>query len=136
PRALRGRPDARHNRRGRRRGRRGGPMTIAKAGVDHSKERTKLLRFYDVGEALQIAREWLLEPDHQQALVDADGDLDALPELAQLLEQAEADFAAKAENVALMVREYDLTADAIKSELDRLGRLHKTAVASAKGLKT
>lgn len=111
-------------------------MTATAPAITKPAAQTRMLKFYDLGEALEIAREWLLEPDHQQALIDAEGDLDALPELKTLLDEIETDFAAKAENVALMVREFSLTADAQKAEAERLRNLSRTAAASAEGLKT
>jgi hypothetical protein len=93
------------------------------------------LRLYEIGEQLEIARAWLLEPEHQEQLIAAGGDLDALPELRDLLEGAEIDFSVKAERVAIMAREFGLSADAAKTEAERLTRIRKAYEYSETGLK-
>lgn len=94
------------------------------------------LRLYEIGEALEIARSWLLEPEHQERLIAAGGDLDALPELRDLLEGVELDFTIKAERVAIMAREFGLSGDAAKLEAERLTKIRKAYEASEAGLKT
>jgi len=93
------------------------------------------LHLYEHADALDVVREWILEPEHQEALVAAEGDLAALPELQQLLELAEMDFKVKAERVALVARERALTAKAIGEEIERLTALKKSAESAERGLK-
>lgn len=107
----------------------------AVAATTADRARVVPLRLYEIGEALEIARGWILEPENQEKLIAAGGDLDALPELKELLEGAEIDFIVKAENVAIMARELGLSADVTKSEIDRLTRIRKGFDSAADGLK-
>jgi hypothetical protein len=93
------------------------------------------LRLYDTVDALVAVRAWLDEPDHIELLIQSGGDLDALPELRDLLDQAELDFKTKAERVALVAIEQKRTAEAITREVERLTALRKAAENSERGLK-
>jgi chromosome segregation ATPase len=79
---------------------------------------TATVTLYERTEALRLVDEWIAE--HEEEILAAGGDLDALPELRALLDQAEGDFKDKVERVALKVRELTATADAVKAEADRL----------------
>jgi hypothetical protein len=93
------------------------------------------LRLYDTVDALVAVRAWLDEPDHIERLIQSGGDLDALPELRDLLDQAELDFKTKAERVALVAIEKKRTAEAIGREIERLTALRKAAENSERGIK-
>lgn len=82
------------------------------------------LRLYDHTAALEIAHEWLIE---------SGGEL--TPEIEALLEEAEEEFGAKAERVALKVRELEAEAKAVKEEADRLAARAKAATNGARSLK-
>lgn len=82
------------------------------------------LRLYDHTAALETVHEWLIE---------SGGEL--TPEIEALLDEAEADFAAKAERVALKVRELEAEAKAVKEEADRLAARAKAAANGARSLK-
>jgi hypothetical protein len=80
------------------------------------------LKLYEATDALDIVAEMLAETE---------GEL--TPEIEELLARAGADFNAKAERVALKVRELVLEADAVKAEADRLAaraRARKNAAES------
>ena len=93
------------------------------------------LTLYATADALDIVRAWLSDPEHIEALAAAEGDLDALPELRDLLEQAELEFKIKAERVALVAREKGLRAKMIAEEIERLKRLQRADESAEKGLK-
>jgi hypothetical protein len=93
------------------------------------------LTLYAAADALDIVRDWLSDPEHVEALVAAEGDLDALPELRDLLDQAEMDFKVKAERVALVAQEKARRAKFIGEEIDRLQALKKADESAAAGLK-
>lgn len=80
------------------------------------------MKLYETTAALQIVDEWIDE--HRDEIARLDGEMP--PELLAALEQAEGDFAAKAERVALKIRELTLTAEAYQAEVDRL-RAHASA---------
>lgn len=82
------------------------------------------LTLYDHTEALATVHDWLIE---------AGGEL--TPEIEELLEQAEGDFATKAERVALKIREMEATAEAVEAEASRLSARAKALKAGAKSLK-
>ena len=79
---------------------------------------TTSLRLYEAVDALETVRDWLDE--HADDIAAVGGDLDRLPELAALLDQAEGEFAEKAERVALFIRERRLGAKAVREEAKRL----------------
>jgi hypothetical protein len=83
-----------------------------------------MLTLYDHTEALATVHEWLIE---------AGGEL--TPEIEELLEQAEGDFETKVERVALKIREMEATAEAVKSEADRLAARAKALKKGAESLK-
>ena len=93
------------------------------------------LRLYDTVDALVIVRAWLDEPENVEVLIQSAGDLDALPELRELLERAEPAFAEKVERVALVALEFKRTAETIGAEIDRLTKLRKAAETAERGLK-
>ena len=93
------------------------------------------LTLYAAADALDIVRDWLTDPEHVEALYAAEGDLDALPELRDLLEQAEMDFKLKAERVALVAQEKGRRAKFITEEIDRLKKLQRADESAEKGLK-
>lgn len=82
------------------------------------------LKLHETTAALHITDEWLEE--HGGELT---------PELEALLEQAEGDFATKAERVALKVKALEAEAKAIKDEADRLADRAKARTNGAKSLK-
>jgi len=69
------------------------------------------MKLYDATDQLLTIREWMDEPENAEKLIAAGGDLDAVPELAELADKAEGDFATKMERVALYVRELLATAE-------------------------
>lgn len=92
---------------------------------------TATLKLYEMTDALNVVREWVYEND--EAIRAMEG---ALPdELAELLSQAELDFSAKAENVALFIRELLSSAKAVKEERDRLDARARHYERAAEGLK-
>jgi len=91
------------------------------------------LRLYECVDGIDTVREWIDE--HADELIAAGGDLERLPELAELLELAEGQLANKVESVALYVRELLSTAAAIKEESARLAARAKHAEAAAASLK-
>lgn len=97
--------------------------------------KSRELTLYATNDALDIVRAWLADPEHVEVLAAAGGDLDELPELRDLLEQAELDFKLKAERVALVAREKELRAKSIDEEISRLERLKKADESAARGLK-
>lgn len=89
------------------------------------------LRLYEATDAIEIVRDWILE--HDQELLANEG---VLPdELAELLAKVEGDFKAKAERVALFIRELLSTAKAIKEEESRLATRRKSMENAADRLK-
>lgn len=76
------------------------------------------LRLYEAVDALETVRAWIYE--HEEELLAAGGDLDALPELRDLIDQAEGQFAEKVERVALFIRELLTSAKAVDEEAKRL----------------
>lgn len=93
---------------------------------------TATLHLYEITDALNVVREWIYEND--EAIRAAEG---ALPdELAELLNGAELDFKAKAENVALFIRELVSNAKAVKEERDRLDARAKHYERAAESLRT
>jgi len=76
------------------------------------------LRLYECVDDLLTVRDWLDE--HAEQVIEAGGDIAALPELAALMDQAEGDFEAKVERVALFILELTRTADAVAEEAKRL----------------
>lgn len=91
------------------------------------------LKFYETVDALLTVREWMDE--HAEQIIEAGGDIEALPELAQLVDQAEGDFAEKAERVALFILELTRTADAVAEEAKRLAARAAHGKKSADALK-
>src|SRR3954470_17853739 len=77
---------------------------------------TTAIHLYDATDAIEIVREWLEE--HDEELRANEGVLP--PELAELLAHVEGTFDAKAEKVALFIRELLSTAKAVKEEETRL----------------
>lgn len=82
------------------------------------------LRLYDHTAALETVHEWLIE---------SGGEL--TPEIEALLDEAEDAFAAKAERVALKVREMETEAKAVKEEADRLAARARSLERGARSLK-
>lgn len=82
------------------------------------------LRLYDHTEMLETVHDWLIE---------SGGEL--TPEIEALLDEAEEGFAAKAERVALKIRELETEAKAVKEESDRLAARAKSLDRGAKSLK-
>lgn len=93
------------------------------------------LTLHAITDALDIVREWLSDPEHVEVLAAAGGDLDALPELRDLLDQAELDFTLKAERVALVAQEKGRRAKFIREEIARLEKLAKADESAERGLK-
>lgn len=83
------------------------------------------MTLYEATAALAITDEWLEE---------FGGEL--TPELEAAIEQAEGDFATKAERVALKVKALEAEAKAIKEEEERLATRRKARENGAKSLKT
>lgn len=83
------------------------------------------MTLYEAAAALAITDEWLDE---------FGGEL--TPELEAAIEQAEGDFATKAERVALKVKALEAEAKAIKEEEERLAARRKARETGAKSLKT
>lgn len=75
-----------------------------------------VLKLYECTDDLATVREWLEE--QRETIVAAGGECP--PELAELLDMAEGNFAEKAERVALFVRELVATAKARREEARRL----------------
>lgn len=90
------------------------------------------LKLYEHTANLQLVEEWIFE--HDEEIRAAEGALP--PELAQLLEEAAAGFAEKAERVALMVLSFTTTAAALQLELDRLGARKRAMEKAAESLKS
>jgi hypothetical protein len=89
------------------------------------------LHLYEATDAIEIVRDWILE--HDEELRANEG---VLPdELAELLAKVEGDFNAKAERVALFIREMLATAKAIKLEEERLYARRKSMENAADRLK-
>lgn len=89
------------------------------------------LKLYEAVEALGLVNGWIDE--HADELLAAGGELS--PELAELLDQAEGDFAEKVERVALKVRSLEAEAAAIKVEEARLSQRRKAVENAAASLK-
>jgi len=89
------------------------------------------MKLYETVEALGTVNAWIDE--HADELLASGGELS--PELAQLLEQAEGDFAEKVERVALKVRSLLAEGDAIKVEEVRLAQRRKSREHAAESLK-
>jgi hypothetical protein len=93
------------------------------------------MRLRETVDALLVVRDWLEEPNNVAQLIDAGGDLDAVPELRELLEHAELTFEKKVENVGLFVLSQGATIKAIKEEIDRLAAAKKTVESAQSSLK-
>jgi hypothetical protein len=92
---------------------------------------TASLKLYEATDALDVVREWIYEHDEEIRAMEG-----ALPdELAELLAKAEGDFKAKAERVALFIRELLANAAAVKIEEERLTARRKHYERAADGLK-
>lgn len=92
---------------------------------------TASLKLYETVDALDVVREWVYEHDEEIRAMEG-----ALPdELAELLALAEGDFKAKAERVALFVRELLANASAVKIEATRLAARQKHYEKAAEVLK-
>lgn len=92
---------------------------------------TATLKLYETTAALDVVREWVYEND--ELIRASEG---VIPdELASLLDQAELDFKAKAENVALFIRELLANAKAVREEKDRLDSRVRHYERAAEGLK-
>lgn len=89
------------------------------------------MKLYEAVEALGTVNAWIEE--HGDDLLASGGELS--PELAELLDQAEGDFAEKVERVALKVRSLDAEATAIKVEETRLAQRRKAREHAAESLK-
>ena len=90
-----------------------------------------MIRLYEATDALQIIFDWIYEHDEEIRAMEG-----ALPaELADLLAKAEGDFKAKAERVALFIRELLANAEAVKLEEQRLVARRKHYEKAADGLK-
>ncbi len=89
------------------------------------------IKLYEATDALATVDAWIQE--HADEILANGGEL--TPELLALLDQAEGDFDAKVEKVALKVRELIAEADAVKVEADRLTQRAKTAKNAADSLK-
>jgi len=89
------------------------------------------IKLYDFAEALEIVDAWIAE--NEDAIARGEGELP--PELDALLADADAGFDAKAANVALYIRSLLATAEAIKTETDRLARRRKAFDNTADRLK-
>lgn len=91
----------------------------------------KVIPLYERTAALETVREWILEHDEEIRAMEG-----ALPdELAALLKDAEGEFSAKAESVALMVREFAGLAKFAADEEKRLATRRKHYERVAEGLK-
>lgn len=91
------------------------------------------MKLYEAVEALAIVDELIEE--HAEAIAAAGGDIMAVPAIADLLDQAEGDFATKVERVALKVRELTGAAEVVKTEVERLNARKKAYENAAAGLK-
>lgn len=91
------------------------------------------MKLYEAVEALAIIDELIEE--HAAAIAAAGGDIMAVPAIAELLDQAEGDFATKVERVALKVRELAGAALIVKAEEARLTARRKAYDNAAEGLK-
>lgn len=92
---------------------------------------TASLKLYEAVDAIDVVREWIYEHDDEIRAMEG-----ALPDaLAELLAKAEGDFKAKAERVALFVRELLANAEAVKIEETRLAARRKHYERAAEGLK-
>lgn len=89
------------------------------------------LKLYDHADALLVVDAWLAE--HEDEIARGEGELP--PELDALLAEADASFDAKAANVGLYIRSLLATAEAIKTETDRLARRRKAFDTTADKLK-
>lgn len=85
---------------------------------------TATLKLYEYADALDEIR---------AQLFDAEGDL--TPEIEAALNEAESDFATKAERVALFIRELQSNAKAVKEEATRLSQRAAQYERTAEGLK-
>lgn len=92
---------------------------------------TATLHLYEATDAIEIVRDWLLE--HDEEMRANEGVLP--PELAELLAHVEGTFDAKAERVALFIRELLSTGKAIKAEEERLYARRKAMENGAERLK-
>lgn len=89
------------------------------------------LRLYEAVDAIAIVDEWIRE--HEDIIAENVGVLP--PELEALLDQAEGDFNAKAERVALYIRELLTSAEAVGQEATRLSLRKKRLEKAAETLK-
>lgn len=90
------------------------------------------MKLYEATAALETVNAWIEE--HADEVLANGGALP--PALADLLDLAEGDFAAKVEAVGLKVRELHAEAEAVKGEVARLAQRAKTATHAAESLKT
>lgn len=91
------------------------------------------MKLYEAAEALAIVEELIEE--HAELIAAAGGDLMAVPEIAELLEQAEGDFKKKAQNVALFILDVEARSAASAAEAKRLRARAASLEAKADGLK-
>lgn len=89
------------------------------------------LSLYEATDGLLTVKQWIEE--HADEILLNDGELPQA--LAELIDQAEGDFATKVERVALYIREVIATKAANKAEADRFTQRVKVLENTEKGLK-
>lgn len=93
----------------------------------------RTLRLHETLEALDILDELIQE--HAERIARGGGDIESIPEIAELLAFAENDFESAAERWGLKIRTLLAEADAAKIEADRIGLIVKSKVNAAQNLK-
>lgn len=91
------------------------------------------LKLYEAAEALNILDDLLEE--YAPQIEAAGGDIEAVPEIAELLAFAEGDFHAAVERWGLKIRALTVEAEAAKTEAVRLAVIQRTKENAAKRLK-
>ena len=82
------------------------------------------IRLYEAVQELN-ALDDLIE-EHAERIAAAGGDIESVPEIAELLSFGEAQMALKVERIGLMVCEFERSAEAVDAESQRLARRSKT----------
>ena len=106
----------------------------AKAELAVQVRKPRTLRLYETLEALDILDELIAE--HAAYIGEAGGDIEAIPEIAELLAFAEGQFEEAAERWGLKIRTLLAEAQYVESEIGRLSSIAKSKTNAANGLKS
>lgn len=109
-------------------------VKMDKAALAAEARKPRTLRLYDAVEALDILDD--LIDEHSAQIILGGGDIESVPEIAELLAFAEDQFEASVERWAQKIRSLTLEAQAAQEEADRIAHIAKTKTNTVTGLKS